>query len=161
MTTFSLFHMLPIRGRSYLWQVLAPFGMCEATSALASLSAVVNLHTLSPYDERWTNAHSADKFCLSTGTFQSELHKLIYACRLTRAFIDNACSMVLKKSLTIMEVYPFSVIRCLLYHAITKIYILTLFPCKIHLSFCSMDMLSLTWKNLTHITLMIFFFHDI
>ncbi|XP_052144773.1 uncharacterized protein LOC127764008 [Oryza glaberrima] len=37
------------------------------------------------------------------GTFQSELHKLIYACRLTRAFIDNACSMVLKKSLTIME----------------------------------------------------------
>jgi hypothetical protein len=52
MTTFSLFHMLPIRGRSYLWQVLAPIGMCEATSALASLSAVVNLQTLSPYDER-------------------------------------------------------------------------------------------------------------
>uniref|UniRef100_A0A0E0NCS0 tRNA(Ile)-lysidine synthetase n=1 Tax=Oryza rufipogon TaxID=4529 RepID=A0A0E0NCS0_ORYRU len=35
--------------------------------------------------------------------YKSELHKLIYACRLTRAFIDNACSMVLKKSLTIME----------------------------------------------------------
>uniref|UniRef100_A0A0E0CIS8 tRNA(Ile)-lysidine/2-thiocytidine synthase N-terminal domain-containing protein n=1 Tax=Oryza meridionalis TaxID=40149 RepID=A0A0E0CIS8_9ORYZ len=35
--------------------------------------------------------------------YKSELHKLICACRLTRAFIDNACSMVLKKSLTIME----------------------------------------------------------
>ncbi|KAF0932950.1 hypothetical protein E2562_013142 [Oryza meyeriana var. granulata] len=36
-------------------------------------------------------------------TFQPELHKLIYACRLTRAFIDNACSTVLMKSLTVME----------------------------------------------------------
>lgn len=41
---------------------------------------------------------------LSTeGTFQSELHKLIYACRLTRACTDNACSMVLKQSVTVME----------------------------------------------------------
>ncbi|XP_015688887.2 uncharacterized protein LOC102705885 [Oryza brachyantha] len=37
------------------------------------------------------------------GTFQSELHKLISACRLTRAFIDNACSAALKNSLTLME----------------------------------------------------------
>ncbi|KAG8058676.1 hypothetical protein GUJ93_ZPchr0002g23952 [Zizania palustris] len=39
----------------------------------------------------------------SEGTFQSELHKLIDACRLTRSCIDNACSTILKQSLTVME----------------------------------------------------------
>ncbi|KAL6629450.1 hypothetical protein ACP70R_029215 [Stipagrostis hirtigluma subsp. patula] len=31
------------------------------------------------------------------------LHKLIDACRLTRAYVDNACSMITKQSVTIME----------------------------------------------------------
>nr|XP_045085763.1 uncharacterized protein LOC109744263 isoform X3 [Aegilops tauschii subsp. strangulata] len=48
--------------------------------------------------------------CLSTeGTFQSELQKLIYACRLTRACVDNACSMAVKQSITITE-YGYAVI---------------------------------------------------
>lgn len=42
--------------------------------------------------------------CLSTeGTFLSELQRLIYACRLTRAHVDNTCSLVVKKSVTITE----------------------------------------------------------
>uniref|UniRef100_A0A0D9VEJ4 tRNA(Ile)-lysidine synthetase n=1 Tax=Leersia perrieri TaxID=77586 RepID=A0A0D9VEJ4_9ORYZ len=50
------------------------------------------------------NRIRASLISLSTeGTFLSELHKLISECRLTRAYIDNACSMVLKKSLTVME----------------------------------------------------------
>ncbi|KAF7084254.1 hypothetical protein CFC21_087921 [Triticum aestivum] len=48
--------------------------------------------------------------CLSTeGTFQLELQKLIYACRLTRACVDNACSMAVKQSITITE-YGYAVI---------------------------------------------------
>lgn len=48
--------------------------------------------------------------CLSTdGSFQSELQKLIYACRLTRACVDNACNMAIKQSVTITE-YGYAVI---------------------------------------------------
>ncbi|XP_010234123.1 uncharacterized protein LOC100842962 isoform X3 [Brachypodium distachyon] len=37
------------------------------------------------------------------GTFLSELQRLIYACQLTRAHVDNTCSLVVKKSVTITE----------------------------------------------------------
>ncbi|XP_062218803.1 uncharacterized protein LOC133918768 isoform X2 [Phragmites australis] len=47
---------------------------------------------------------------LSTeGTFLSGVHKLINACRLTRTYIDSACSMIVKQSVTILE-YGYAVI---------------------------------------------------
>uniref|UniRef100_A0ACD5YQP9 Uncharacterized protein n=1 Tax=Avena sativa TaxID=4498 RepID=A0ACD5YQP9_AVESA len=48
--------------------------------------------------------------CLSPdGAFQSELQKLIYACRLTRVCVGNACNTAIKQSVTIAE-YGYAVI---------------------------------------------------
>ncbi|KAM0859711.1 hypothetical protein ACQ4PT_047022 [Festuca glaucescens] len=48
--------------------------------------------------------------CLSPdGAFQSELQKLIYACRLTRVCVSNACNMAIKQSVTTTE-YGYAVI---------------------------------------------------
>ncbi|CAD6247329.1 unnamed protein product [Miscanthus lutarioriparius] len=47
---------------------------------------------------------------LSTeGTFLSGVHELISACRLTRAFVDCACSMIAKQSVSISE-YGYAII---------------------------------------------------
>ncbi|KAM0859712.1 hypothetical protein ACQ4PT_047022 [Festuca glaucescens] len=43
------------------------------------------------------------------GAFQSELQKLIYACRLTRVCVSNACNMAIKQSVTTTE-YGYAVI---------------------------------------------------
>jgi hypothetical protein len=57
------------------------------------------------------NTHYSNKLLFTSGTFLSGVHKLISACRLTRAFVDCACSMIAKQSVSISEVHPCSLLR--------------------------------------------------
>jgi hypothetical protein len=57
------------------------------------------------------NIHCSDKLLFTSGTFLSGVHKLISACRLTRACVDCACNTIAKQSVSISEVHRCSLLR--------------------------------------------------